>query len=107
MLNFPRWKIISILGVCLFGLWSVMPNFFGRDAVDAFPGWLPNKQINLGLDLQGGAHLLFEVDVNAVIQERLEAMTDEVRGVLRPTDGERIGYTRLRVEDGAVKFDVV
>ena len=33
------------------------------------PDWLPHQQINLGLDLQGGSHLLLEVDLGAVIDE--------------------------------------
>ena len=107
MLNFPRWKVITILGVCLIGLLTLMPNFFPREVAEKFPSWLPSRQINLGLDLQGGAHLLFEVDADAVIKERLEALIDDVRGALRPKDSERIGYTRLRVEGGAVTFDVV
>lgn len=107
MLNFPRWKVITILGVCLIGLLTLMPNFFPREVVEKFPSWLPSRQINLGLDLQGGAHLLFEVDVDAVIKERLEALIDDVRGALRPKDGERIGYTRLQADGGAVTFDVV
>lgn len=107
MLTFPRWKIFLILGTCVLGFWLLMPNFFSRETVDTFPAWMPSKQINLGLDLQGGAHLLFEVDVEAVIKERLEALTDDVRTTLRPTEGNRIGYTNMRVDGHAVKIDLV
>jgi preprotein translocase subunit SecD len=108
MLNFPRWKVALILLTCLVGVVLVAPNFFSRDQVAEFPSWMPSKQINLGLDLQGGAHLLFEVEVDAVIEERLDTLIDDVRSALRPRDGsERIGYTNFRVEGTAVSFDLV
>jgi preprotein translocase subunit SecD len=37
----------------------------------------------LGLDLQGGSHLLLEVDTAAVRKEKLDQLRDEVRKVLR------------------------
>ena len=37
----------------------------------------------LGLDLQGGSHILLEVDTNAVRKEKLETLRDDVRRVLR------------------------
>lgn len=107
MLAFSRWQMALIVAICLAGVATVMPNFFSRDVVEKFPSWLPNKQLSLGLDLQGGAHLLFEVDTNAVIKERLESIMDDVRGALRPKDGNRINYSRMRVDGTAVKFDVV
>lgn len=108
MLYFPRWKIILILGVVFAGFLAAMPNLFSREQLAAFPAWLPHKQISLGLDLRGGAHLLLEVDVNALAAERLTALTDSVRDVLRPKPGEatqpqdRIGYTGLHVEGKSV-----
>ena len=37
----------------------------------------------LGLDLQGGSHILLEVDTDAVRKEKVEALRDDVRRVLR------------------------
>ena len=70
---------------------------------DSLPGWLPNKQISLGLDLQGGSHLLLEVEVDVVIRERLEALVDTVRSALRK---ERIRYRGLGIEGLAVAVAV-
>ena len=107
MLYFPRWKIILILGLCFIGFLTAMPNLFTREELARFPAWLPHKQISLGLDLRGGAHLLFEVDVKALKADRLASLTESVRDVLRPKPGEaaqgqRIGYTGLHVEGDAV-----
>ncbi len=106
MLAFTRWQTILIIAICLIGLSTTIPNFFSRQAVESFPSWLPSKQLNLGLDLQGGAHLLFEVDTNAVIKDRLEALQDDVRNSLRPKGADRINFTRMRVQNNAIHFDV-
>jgi preprotein translocase subunit SecD len=99
MLHFSRWKINLILAVCGLGILFAMPNLLSEEQADALPGWLPHKQISLGLDLQGGAHLLLEVDADSVVRERLVSLEDEVRVTLR---GVKVGYVNLGVSGEAV-----
>ncbi|WP_191059877.1 protein translocase subunit SecD [Geminicoccus harenae] len=99
MLNQSPWKVTLVLLVCLAGLIFSFPNLFSRDTVDGWPGFMPKNQINLGLDLQGGAYLLLEVDSQAVVRERLEELTNEVRVALR---GAGIGYQGLGTTGNAV-----
>jgi preprotein translocase subunit SecD len=101
MLRFPTWKIVVILAVCLAGVVYSLPNLFPRAEMERMPQWLPHQQINLGLDLQGGSHLLLEVNLDAVIDERLNSLLDDVRATLRP---ERIGYRGLGTRGDAVAF---
>lgn len=98
MLYFAKWKIALVIGVCVLGLVFVFPNFFSEETAENLPGFLPSQQINLGLDLQGGSHLLLEVEIAVVIRERLEAVADEARRALRE---ERIGYTGGIRNDGS------
>ena len=56
-----------------------------------------------GLDLQGGAYLLLEVDANAVLKDRLEELTNETRVALR---GAGVGYQGLGVAGDAVAFQL-
>ena len=86
MLGFTRWKIIATLAVCLVGILFAAPNLFPRATVEHLPAWLnwlPHQQVNLGLDLQGGSHLLLQVDSAAVIRERLDSDVDVIREELR------------------------
>jgi protein-export membrane protein SecD len=99
MLRFTRWKVAVILGICALGLLLTLPNLFSRAELERVPDWLPHKQINLGLDLQGGSHLLLEIDLHAMLEERLNTLVDDVRGVLRPA---RIGYRGLGIRGDAV-----
>jgi len=71
MLHFERWKIIAIVLTCLAGLLVTLPNFFSKETVDAWPSWLPHRQLPLGLDLQGGAHLLLALDTNELEKDWL------------------------------------
>ena len=94
MIHIPRWKVVVILLVCVLGLAYAAPNVLGRSAAEAWraaiPDWLPNRQVNLGLDLQGGLHLLMRVEWEKLVQERLGAIEDSLRQALR---AERVGYT--------------
>ncbi|MBT5243306.1 MAG: protein translocase subunit SecD [Rhodospirillaceae bacterium] len=95
MIYFAKWKIITILGICLFGLIFAAPNFLSSKQAAALPSWLPHKQVSLGLDLQGGSHLLLEVAVDSVLTERLESVIDTMRTTLRKA---RIRYGGLGVD---------
>ena len=101
MLYFAKWKIILVLGICLIGLVYSAPNFFSARSLEGLPGWIPQKQVSLGLDLQGGAHLLLEVGIDVVVREQIQSMVDEVRSTLRPA---RIGYRQLGVSGDRVVF---
>lgn len=102
MINIARWKVILILAVCAAGFLYALPNVAGPQVrgwmQSSLPGWMPGKTINLGLDLRGGAHLLYEVDVDVVFKERAEGMLQELRTQLRK---EKIGYSRIgTIPDG-------
>src|SRR4051794_7842648 len=79
MMYFTPLKTAVILGLCLLGAILCIPNLFAAPAP-----WLPWRTVHLGLDLRGGSYLLLEVDMKAVIKERLDSMVDGVRQALRP-----------------------
>jgi SecD/SecF fusion protein len=83
MLNFPPWKQYTILGICLAGLLVVLPNFLSQQALNRWPSWLPKWQLSLGLDLRGGAHLLYAMDVNEVRKDWLDTLVSDARQRLK------------------------
>ncbi|MGB0921993.1 MAG: protein translocase subunit SecD [Alphaproteobacteria bacterium] len=103
MLYFAPWKTALIGITVLLGLVFVLPNALDRSTLENWPGFLPNKQINLGLDLQGGSHLLLEVEVDAVVLERREAIIDDVRDALRAA---KVGYRNLGLNDTGVEVTI-
>jgi len=92
MIHIPLWKTILTVVVCLLGIVFVSPNFFTKAQLERFPSWFPKHQVVLGLDLQGGAHLLLEVDFDAVVHDQMSNLADAARVILRK---ERIGYVGL------------
>ena len=102
MIYIDRWKIILVIIVCALGILYSSPNVIGAGARDfieeKMPSFFPSKTVNLGLDLQGGSHLLLEVDLGTVIKERSEALVGGLRPEMRQ---EKIGYRRLSdIENG-------
>ena len=104
MLHFARWKVALVLLVVLVGLLFSLPNLFSdQELQDDYPSWLPNSKIVLGLDLQGGAHILMQVEKDGIIEDRLEILRGDVRSALRE---DKIGYTGLAARDGAVQVRI-
>jgi preprotein translocase subunit SecD len=99
MLHFSTWKTATVLIVLLVGTVLAIPSLMPRATLEQMPSWFPKRTVTLGLDLQGGAHLLLEVGMNRLIGERLNGALDETRTVLRKAN---IGYTDLAVRNDAV-----
>ncbi|MFG6489902.1 protein translocase subunit SecD [Roseateles sp. BYS78W] len=61
------------------------------------PQWLTALHANpmyLGLDLRGGVHFLMQVDMKAALTKRAEALTGDVRSMLREKNIRHSGITR-------------
>lgn len=97
MLFFARWKIIATVLTVLAGIIIAAPNFLSKDTLATFPNWLPKKQVPLGLDLQGGAHLLLAMDGEEIRKDWLNNLRDSVRRALRD---RKIGFTGLGAQGG-------
>jgi preprotein translocase subunit SecD len=95
MLYFTRWKALAIILTALVVCLCAVPNFFPETTVKAWPKWA-QRHLVLGLDLQGGSHILLEVDANAVKKDKLDQVRDDVRRALREA---KIGYTGLSVRN--------
>jgi preprotein translocase subunit SecD len=102
MLYFTRWKATAILLTALFVCLCAVPSFLPAHVVEHLPKWA-QRHLVLGLDLQGGSHILLEVDTKAVRKEMLETLRDDVRRILREA---RIGYTGLVVRGNSVEVHI-
>jgi preprotein translocase subunit SecD len=103
MLNFSRWKIFFIVVICLISAVAALPSFISKEGRNELPSFLPNKNINLGLDLQGGSQLLIEVDFNNYLKDQLQMMQDAIRKELRTN---KIGYSNLKVSGNKLFFSL-
>lgn len=103
MLKIETWKLALVGILCALGLVFAAPNLLDSESAENLPDFLPNSQISLGLDLQGGSHLLLEVEVAVVVKERLEALVDSIRTELRK---ERIRYGGLGANASGVAVTI-
>lgn len=76
MLNFSKIKIFAITIICFLAVIFAVPSFIPDNQNLPF---LPNKKVNLGLDLRGGSHLLLSVDFNYYLHEQLNNLKDEMK----------------------------
>ncbi len=83
------WRLIAIAAVLAIAVVYLLPTL--RHDL-----W-PRKRINLGLDLQGGMHLLFRVDQDKAIESAIERIADEIRDALRQARGH---YQTIEVVEG-------
>ena len=58
------------------------------------PGLWPHKTINLGLDLQGGMHLVLEVDAEKAVENKIASIADALKDALRKEKIRRVQITR-------------
>jgi len=107
MLQIALWKRFIIWILCVGGLLLALPNaFYSRvetfndakllnETSDKWPSFLPSSLVNLGLDLRGGAHLLAEVQVSDVYEQRMAALWPDIRDILR-AERDKVGTIRLQ-----------
>lgn len=99
MIQLSRWKIVVLALSLVFGLLFAYPNALSPEVRAKLPGWVPKNALNLGLDLQGGSHLLLEVDVPAMRAKRVDNLVEDVRVTLREAS---INLNSVQREPGGV-----
>jgi len=90
-----KWRgILVLLCLCL-ALVSLAPSFFQQSLPD---WWKKNfDPIHLGLDLQGGMHLVLGVDVDEAVKSRLDSVVDQAESLMKEKD---IIFKRVNREPG-------
>lgn len=96
-----KWKLLVVFITLAMGTVYVVPSLYTE-----IPGWwkssgiLPTKKVLLGLDLQGGMHLVLEVQTQEAVKNRMERTAEELGQAMKKA---RIRYTALEtVKDGQI-----
>jgi len=78
-----RWKIITIASVLVVfsavGVYPIVAAHFGVHS----PSWLMEKQLKLGLDLQGGVHLVLRVRTDDALRQETETEMERLSDALQ------------------------
>lgn len=80
-----------MLGLIVFALVNLAPSLY--DPLPSWwPGFLPQDKIHLGLDLQGGMHLILGVEVEKAVENTIQQLAGELKEELRKA---RIPYNSI------------
>lgn len=77
------WKLSGVILVILVAVLFTVPSVVMYTKGTAEPEIWPHKKINLGLDLQGGMHLVLEVQVDKAVENALDSRIFDIRKNLR------------------------
>jgi len=97
VLNFSKTKIIFIYFLLIVLVFFASLNFVSRDSK------LIDKNINLGLDLQGGSYLLLEIDTDPLIEEKIQNKVLPIKKLLKSNG---INYQNFSVTNKEITFKI-
>lgn len=83
------WRLALVIGLIVGGLYVAAPSFIYLTSspdvrrskkllAEKMPEGLPSSRMNLGIDLQGGLHMVMGVDVNKAVLNRADRVADEL-----------------------------
>ncbi len=98
-----KWRAILIITVITISCLYLAPSVF------ELPSWwestFPSEKISLGLDLQGGMHLLLEVEAEKAISTTVDRLVNDVKDILFK---ERIPFDRIeRIDNDKLLVEIL
>ena len=97
MLYFSKLRIISVL------IFTIIISYFAFSNFIKFDDTIFKRNINLGLDLQGGSYLLLEVDNKPVITKKLQSKVIELKRFFKE---KNIIIRNVTINEKNINFDV-
>ena len=97
MLYFSKIKIILIVIFSLFISYFTFSNFL------KFDNTFFQRNINLGLDLQGGSYLLLEVDNKPIIKQKLQTKLIEIKKAIKD---KGFNITNIEIKNETIILEV-
>tara|TARA_B100001123_G_scaffold381894_1_gene452642 strand:- start:1330 stop:2883 length:1554 start_codon:yes stop_codon:yes gene_type:complete len=99
VLYFSRIKLITIYFIILVLSLFALLNFVKNE-----DNYFFSKNVNLGLDLQGGSYLLLEVDSDPIIKQNLQNKLINLRKSLKD---KKIKYQNLKIKNQKINFNLL
>ena len=109
-------RFLVVVGVVMLATYALYPSYYyfyeanqeERDSHEKFCSALPSffscKKFSLGLDLQGGVHLVMGVGVEKAVEQRTDRLAESLREALKD---ESLAFTRIERPKNQAFVDVV
>jgi preprotein translocase subunit SecD len=81
MLKGIKIRAALVFVVCFLGIFYLLPSLT-QNLPDVWQKYLPTDKIHLGLDLQGGTHLVLEVDTEKAVESTIIRLSNDVKETL-------------------------
>src|ERR1017187_4473322 len=100
------WKAALYSAAIVLAALYLVPSMVPEDKRPAFFQKYFKKKIHLGLDLQGGLHLVYEVNIEKAVASKVDRLANEVDDALRKK-GAEFTVVRTGRDDIAITFKVL
>ncbi|ETZ07532.1 protein translocase subunit SecD [Holospora obtusa F1] len=100
MVYVSKLKITWLTFLVCVSLILVLPSFVSSNFI---PKWMPYKKIVLGLDLQGGVHLVLEAQTQSLFKDQSNQYASRLKKAFLK---EKIGYRNLSFDERGVSFEL-
>lgn len=90
-------RLAITASVCLVALYFLIPTFISQ-IPSPWSDYLPKDKIHLGLDLQGGMHLVLEVDSQKALESMVERMSNDLKESLMES---KVRFRKIERSKGA------
>jgi SecD/SecF fusion protein len=91
----PVWVLVTYAILLLAGIALSLPNFLPTTMRAQLPAPFSSSAVSLGLDLQGGAHLLLAVDGTALADHATRSLTETARSLVSDQGGDPGSVRRI------------
>jgi preprotein translocase subunit SecD len=103
VLDFPLWKRALIWLTIIVGCVFALPNLIPAKQLLKWPSFVPTNQVTLGLDLQGGSHMMLEVGQDELISTKLDGIEEGLDTKMR-TDKRFIDISSPQISGRTMNF---
>ena len=110
------WRLSMVVGLFILAVYYAAPSvlyFFSDPDVRRsdtelealIPDWLPENRLSLGIDLQGGLHLVMGVDTTKAVLDRADRVCDEITDSMEEK-GKNIARCRRDEESPVLQVEM-
>jgi preprotein translocase subunit SecD len=109
-----KWRTAALVIVTLLCVGIVLPSFISRDQLPTWFNKVFTSKMSMGLDLQGGLHLVYSIDLDKAVDDRASELKrdiesrfaeDNTKGTVR-TPAAPLGAVTVSLEDGTKLAEV-
>jgi preprotein translocase subunit SecD len=110
-----KWRTVALIVITLLCVGTVIPSFVSRDSLPHWFNKIFSSKMSMGLDLQGGLHLVYSIDLDKAVDDRASELKrdiesrfadDKIKGIVR-TPAAPLGAVTVVLEDGTKKAEVL